>query len=401
MVMDSNDLAEKIHRELVDDLVPFWLQRSLDRERGGFVGRVASDLSVDPSAPKALILNARILWSFSAFYRTLGDADCLHAAQRAFEYLERHFWDPHHGGAYWSVDAAGRPRDEKKKVYGQAFLIYALAEYHRASGEAAPLARAVELFELVERYTRDRRHGGYVETYERDWTVTSDLRLSDTDMNAKKSMNAHLHLLEAFTGLHASWPDAGLRQRLGELLSLFLDHIVDPHEHRFAAFFDDDWTVQSSHISPGHDIEGSWLLWESAEALGDVALADRVRAEALEMARTVLRTGVDADGGVWNELDVPGGSAKDWWPQAEGVVGFLNAFELSGDRAFFDAATGSWRFIQDHVIDRQRGEWHWRVLGDGKVDRALPKISEWKCPYHNGRMCIEAGRRLQRLGSPA
>jgi mannobiose 2-epimerase len=182
-------------------------------------------------------------------------------------------------------------------------------------------------------------------------------------------------------------------------VNLFLAHIVDPREHRFAAFFDDDWTVQSTHISPGHDIEGSWLLCESAEALGDVALGDRVRAEALEMARTVLGAGVDADGGIWNDLGVPGGSAKDWWPQAEGVVGFLNAFELSGDRGFFDAAVRSWRFIQDRVIDRERGEWHWRVLGDGRVDRTLPKISEWKCPYHDGRMCIEAGRRLLRLAA--
>jgi mannobiose 2-epimerase len=117
------------------------------------------------------------------------------------------------------------------------------------------------------------------------------------------------------------------------------------------------------------------------------------------MARTVLGSGVDADGGIWNELHVPGGSAKDWWPQAEGVVGFLNAFELSRDPVFLDAAMRSWSFIRHHVIDRELGEWHWRVLDDGRVDRTLPKISEWKCPYHNGRMCIEAGRRLLRLGA--
>lgn len=396
MVMNSNDLADAIRRELVDNLVPFWLERSFDRQRGGFVGRMASDLTVDPAAPKGLILNARILWSFSAFHRTLGDGDCLRAAHRAFEYVERHFWDAHHGGAYWSVDPAGRPLDTKKKVYGQAFLMYALAEYHRASGESAALARAVDLFELLERYALDRRHGGYVEAYERDWTVASDLRLSDADMNAKKSMNAQLHVLEAFTGLHASWPDPRLRERLGELVGSFLAHIVDGRTHRFAAFFDDDWTIKSSHVSPGHDIEGSWLLWESAEALGDAALVERVRREALAMASTVLRTGVDADGGLWNDLGSSERS-KDWWPQAEAVVGFLNAHELSGEAAYFAAAAAAWAFIADRFVDRQRGEWHWRIRSDGTVDGALPKISEWKCPYHDGRMCIEAGRRLARL----
>jgi mannobiose 2-epimerase len=396
MAMNSTDLADAIRRELVENLVPFWLERSFDRERGGFVGRMASDLTVDPTAPKGLILNARILWSFSAFHRTLGDSDCLRAAQRAFEYLERHFWDARHGGAYWSVDASGRPLDTKKKTYGQAFLTYALAEYHRASGDAAALARALDLFELLERHARDRRHGGYVETYEGDWTPASDLRLSDTDMNAKKSMNAQLHVLEAFTGLHASWPDPRLRQRLAELVGSFLDHIVDARTHRFSAFFDDDWTVKSRHVSPGHDIEGSWLLWESAEALGDVALAERVRTVVLAMASTVARTGVDADGGLWNDL-ASGERTKDWWPQAEAVVGFLNAYELSGDAAYFAAARAAWAFIAQHLVDRERGEWHWRIRGDGTVDPALPKISEWKCPYHDGRMCIEAGRRLARL----
>jgi mannobiose 2-epimerase len=396
MAMKSSALADAIRRELVENLVPFWLERSFDRERGGFVGRMASDLAVDPDAPKGLILNARILWSFSAFHRELGDADCLAAAQRAFEYLERHFWDTHHGGAYWSVDAAGRPLDTKKKAYGQAFLMYALAEYHRASGDAAALARAVELFDLVERYVRDRRHGGYVEAYERDWTPASDMRLSDSDMNAKKSMNAQLHVLEAFTGLHASWPDPRLRQRLTALVGLFLDRIVDGSSHRFFAFFDDDWTVKSAHVSPGHDIEGSWLLWEAAEALGEAAISDRVRPEALAMANTVLCTGIDAGGGLWNDLG-PAGRTKDWWPQAEAVVGFLNAHELSGDPAYFEAAAAAWTFIADRVVDRRRGEWHWRILDDGTVDAAMPKISGWKCPYHNGRMCLEAGRRLARL----
>jgi cellobiose epimerase len=396
-VISRNDLADQIHRELTNDIVPFWLAHSFDRDRGGFVGRLTHDLTVDRDAPKGLILNARILWSFSAFYRRLNDAACLDAAHRAYAYVEEHFWDRDHGGAYWTVDAHGRPLDTKKKVYGQAFLAYALAEYHRATRARAPLQRAVEVFDLLEDRARDRAFGGYVEAYERDWTETAELRLSDADMNEKKSMNAHLHVLEAFTGLHASWPDARLRDRLSALVEIFLGRIVGAGIHRFRPFFGQEWAVKSWHVSPGHDIEGSWLLCEAADAIGDPALSQRVRAEAIAMARVVLLDGVDADGGLPNEIGGSGAraGAKDWWPQAEAVVGFINAHEISGAPEYLRAAAAAWAFIRDRILDPVGGEWRWGIAADGSPDTTQPKISEWKCPYHNGRMCIEAERRLR------
>ena len=397
MVISRNDLADAIHRELTDDIVPFWLAHAFDRDRGGFVGRMANDLTVDRDAPKGLILNARILWAFSAFHLRSRDSACLEAAHRAYAYLEEHFWDRDHGGAYWTVDPGGRPLDAKKKVYGQAFLAYALAEYHRATGARAPLDRAVEVFGLLEDRARDRAFGGYVETYARDWGATSELRLSDTDMNEKKSMNAHLHIVEAFTGLHASWPDGRLRERLADLVEIFLGRIIDPDTHRLRSFFGDDWAVKSSHVSPGHDIEGSWLLCEAADAIGDADLSRRVRAEAVAMAGAVLREGVDADGGLPNEIGSASARAraKDWWPQAEAVVGFLNAHEITGAAEYLRAAAGAWGYIRDRILDRAGGEWLWSVRADGAPDATLPKISEWKCPYHNGRMCLEAERRLR------
>ncbi len=398
---DLGTLAHAVRKELTNDIVPFWLEHSIDQERGGFVARMSNDLMVDREAPKGLILNARILWSFSAFYRRLGDRACLEMAERALDYLERHFWDPTHGGVYWLVDAQGQPHDAKKKVYGQAFFIYALAEYHRATGSPKALARARDVFELVEAKARDERHDGYFETYERDWRLSADLRLSERDLNEKKSMNTHLHVLEAYAALARVWPDARARRRLQSVIEIFLDRIVDPKTGHFRLFFDEDWTVKSDQVSFGHDIEGSWLLCEAADVLGNAALLACTRKNALAMAEAVLRQGVDQDGGVLNETrpSEAHGTVKDWWPQAEAVVGFLNAFELSGDTRYRDAALAAWRFIETKILDHEHGEWFWGLTREGSPDPAQPKISEWKCPYHNGRMCLEVLDRVERLES--
>jgi mannobiose 2-epimerase len=394
-------LADAVRKELTDDIVPFWLGKTVDQERGGFIARLSNDLVVDVLAPKGLILNTRILWSFSAFYRRFGDPACLAMAERALQYLEERFWDATHGGLYWMVDAQGQPYDAKKKVYGQAFFIYALAEYHRATGSKSALARAREVFELLEARARDARHDGYFESYERDWRLSDDLRLSDSDLNEKKSMNTHLHVLEAYASLARVWPDARVRQRLQAVIGVFLDRIVDASTNHFHLFFDEDWSVKSDEVSFGHDIEGSWLLCEAADISGDTAVLTRTRRVALAMAEAVLREGVEADGGVLNEGHPreATGTYKDWWPQAEAVVGFLNAFELSGERRYWDAAQAAWRFIETHILDREHGEWFWGVLRDGRPDPAQPKISEWKCPYHNGRMCLETMDRIERLSA--
>ncbi|MBN2370211.1 MAG: AGE family epimerase/isomerase [Vicinamibacteria bacterium] len=394
-------LSRALMEELRNDIIPFWRTHGPDAERGGFIGQMSNDLKVDQAASKGLILNARLLWSFAAFYLHLGDESCLAIARRAYDYIEERFWDVEHGGAFWLLDPDGQPRDMKKKIYGQAFLVYALSEYHRATGSEKALCRAREVFELVEAHARDVDHDGYLETFERDWQPAEDLRLSDDDLNEKKSMNTHLHVMEAYTNLLRVWPDTRLRARLTALIDLFMRHILDPRGRQFRLFFDEAWTVKSDHISFGHDIEGSWLLCEAAEVIGNPRLLDRVREQALAMADAVWREGRDADGGLFYAASSRGvkDSDKHWWPQAEAVVGFLNAFELSKETRFFEAALASWRFIENRIIDRRHGEWFWRVSRDGAPDPNQPKISEWKCPYHNGRMCIEAAERLERLAT--
>jgi mannobiose 2-epimerase len=394
------DLRQKAEAELLSGILPFWLKYAVDDEYGGFRGQIANDLTIDEQAAKGVILNARILWTFSKAFSVYANPVYLEAARRAYEYLVRFFWDNEFGGVYWMVDYQGNPFDTKKRIYGQAFTVYALAEYYHATGDAEILARALRLVEVIEASGHDPANGGYFETYERDWTLAVDQRLSEVDQDEKKSMNTHLHLLEAYAALLRNHEHSTVRLRLRELIEVFLNHIVDPKTHHFLLFFDEEWRTQSDKVSFGHDIEGSWLLCEAAEILGDTALLESVRAVGLSMAQAVYDQGLDTDGGLLYEAGPTGiiDSDKHWWPQAEAVVGFLNAHELSGRQYFRDAAERSWAFIEEHIIDREHGEWFWLVSKDGVPAAERDKVGPWKCPYHNSRACFETMERLDAHG---
>jgi mannobiose 2-epimerase len=395
-----SELRQRVEAELLSDILPFWLKYAIDEEYGGFRGQIANDLTINPHAAKGIILNARILWTFSKAFSAYGDPVYLNAARRAYEYLVRFFWDNEFGGVYWMVDYQGNPFDTKKRIYGQAFTVYALAEYYHATGDAEILARALRLVEVIEASGHDPANGGYFETYERDWTLAVDQRLSEVDQDEKKSMNTHLHLLEAYAALLRNHEHSTVRLRLRELIEVFLNHIVDPKTHHFLLFFDEEWRTQSDKVSFGHDIEGSWLLCEAAEILGDTALLESVRAVGLSMAQAVYDQGLDTDGGLLYEAGPTGiiDSDKHWWPQAEAVVGFLNAHELSGRQYFRDAAERSWAFIEEHIIDREHGEWFSLVSKDGVPAAERDKVGPWKCPYHNSRACFETMERLDAHG---
>ena len=392
---------DEVERELIERLLPFWMERALDRQGGGFFGQVGADGVPVPDAPKAGLLNARILWTFARAYRRYGTPAYLAMAQRAHGFLVERVRDRRHGGLFWTVDRAGNALEPHKQIYLQAFGIYGLAEYARATGDADALGQAIELHRLVERNARDRRHGGYVEAFERDWSPRPDVRLNPRfDPDVPKTMNTHLHLLEAYAGLARAWPDPTLTARLTDLVRLFVDRIVDSRTGHCRLYFGDDWEPRSDRVSFGHDIEAGWLLVAAARGLHDETLQAAVAPVAIGLARAVLAHGIDDDGGVRCEAG-PGVVTvdhKDWWPQAEAVVGFLDAFELTGDAAFLRTAHRSWCFIREHVIDPAAGEWRWRVRRDG-TSAGLPLVAKWKCPYHNGRMCLEVVRRLARLSA--
>jgi mannobiose 2-epimerase len=392
-----SEFASRVRDQLFGHILPFWTGPALDHEQGGWLAWMSNDLSVDRSQSKGLILNSRILWAFSAVYRAQPQRLYQEMAHRAFEVVMQGFWDPQYGGAFWRLDGGGRVLDDSKKTYGQAFYIYALAEYWKAFGESAALARAKELFELIERHVHDPEAGGYLEVRRRDWSETTDVRLSDKDLNEKKSMNNHLHLLEAYTNLWRVWREPRVECRLRELIELFERRILDAQSGHLQHFFDERWQVRSDTYTFGHDLEASWLLWEAAEVLEDAALFRRVRQVVLRIAEIVLQEGIDSDGGLCYEGNASKviDRRKECWPQAEAVVGFLNAFQLSGNAKYLEAARRVWDYIEQHLVDRVHGEWFWRINADGRPDPELPKVSEWKGPYHGSRACLETLRRLK------
>ncbi|HOW31407.1 MAG TPA: AGE family epimerase/isomerase [Bacteroidales bacterium] len=391
-------LRNACEKELTFNILPFWAGRMKDTENGGFYGRISGENQLIQDAPKGGILNARILWTFSAAYRALGKKEYLDTAQRAKNYLFQHFADKEFGGTYWEVDSKGNPLDTKKQIYSQAFCIYALSEYFRATGEQESLDFAIELFQLIEQYSFDPEYKGYFEAYSRDWKLLDDLRLSDKDANEKKTMNTHLHILEAYTNLYRVWKDAKLSQQLRGLIEVFFEHIVNKKTWHLNLFFDEFWTLKSSDISYGHDIECSWLLFEAAEVLGDEEILKKAGEVCINILRASLE-GLQPDNSLLYEMKANGhtDTQRHWWVQAEAVVGLINGYELTGDKLLAEKAGEVFHYIIDNLVDKQNGEWYWGVYADGSINKIDDKAGFWKCPYHNSRMCLEVMRRAENI----
>ena len=373
--------------EALDQILGYWLK--LRDPRGGYYGEVLSSGEVLRDAPRGVILNARIIWAFSAAYEALREPEYLEAARWACDWFLEHFVDADNGGVYWSVTAAGERLDDKKQLYAQGFAIYGLSEFYKVSGEPKALAAAAALYQIVEDRFADSEHGGYIEALARDFTPLADMSLSAHDINADKTMNSHLHLLEAYANLYRVWPDVSLRDALVRLIDLTCTRVMAPDGH-LRLYFRRNWSVLPGGVSYGHDIETSWLLLECAFATGDVDVVSRVRPYAQAMGRAG-NEGLLPDGSMRYEqlLDGSFDDSRQWWVQAETVVGNLWLWKYHGDVAAADRALSTWAYIRDHLIDRKGGEWFWAILPDGKPDLAQPKAGFWKCPYHNTRMCLE------------
>lgn len=382
-------LASHLKKELTEDILPYW-SKKICKGDTGFYGRISGEEVIDPEAPVGAIMTSRILWTFSNAFRLFRREEYKTMAMQAKSLIINNFYDVEQGGIYWSINPDGTPLDTKKQIYAIAFCIYGLAEWNRASGDEEALELAKKLYRDIEKHSFDTCKNGYFEAFTREWGEIQDMRLSDKDANESKTMNTHLHVLEAYTGLYRVWKDGGLAAQLKNLIGIFLDRILGADAH-LRLFFDDDWNCGYKINSYGHDIEASWLLHEAALVLGDEATIGKVEKEVPRIA-AAAGEGFTAKGGMIYEKDNATGHIdgdRHWWVQAESVVGYFNLWQLTGEPSGLENSIECWEFIRNNLIDRENGEWFWSIRQDGTVNRTDDKAGFWKCPYHNGRMCME------------
>ncbi|NDW13700.1 N-acyl-D-glucosamine 2-epimerase [Bacteroides sp. 214] len=389
--MGIRKLQQEAREVLENNILPYWMNNMVDREQGGFYGRITGEEQLMADADKGSILNARILWTFSAAYRLLGNKEYLATATRAKEYLLQHFIDKQYGGVYWCLNSQGEPVDTKKQIYAIGFAIYGLSEYYRVTNDSEALKHAIALFECIEEHSFDGANNGYFEAFTRTWEEIGDMRLSDKDANERKTMNTHLHILEPYTNLYRVWKDERLKKQLHNLILLFVEKIRDASTGHLNLFFDDTWNVKSSILSYGHDIEASWLIHEAVLLLDDKELTARV-APVVQQIACAASEGISASGGmVYEKNAVTGHTDGDyhWWVQAEAVVGYLSLYQHFKDESALNKAVCCWNFIKENLLDTKYGEWYWSLTAAGVTNRVDDKAGFWKCPYHNGRACLE------------
>ena len=419
-----NGRVDIMKREMQDvlenNILRFWLDQMMDYEHGGFYGRMTHDGELHPEAEKGAILNARILWAFSAAFRVLKHPEYLEAATRAKDYIIEHFIDQEYGGAYWSVDCEGNPLDTKKQFYAIGFMIYGLTEYARATGDREALDYALDLYDCIEEHAFDREHNGYIEACTREWGRIEDMRLSDLDANYPKSQNTHLHIIEPYTNLLRCLKEAQAQEScdyvsaigsvlpvgisvppqtisevegaLRNLVDIFTEKILNKETNHLDLFFGMDWTRGAGHLeSYGHDIECSWLLHEAALVLGDQQVLNKVEPIVQAVAQASAK-GLRPDGSLIHEANLDTGYVDDdlhWWVQAENVVGWYNIWQHFGDEEALNRAEKCWHYIKKQLIDYEHGEWYWSRHANGLLNTKDDKAGFWKCPYHNSRMCLE------------
>lgn len=397
LINRNEDLITQFELELRRNILLFWMNNTLDRENGGFYGAITNNRMIQNQVERSAVLCGRILWTFSTAAMIYKDNEYREVADWAYEYLTTRFWDDRDQGVFWSINRHGQPIQDRKHTYAQAFSIYGLSAYYQATQIPKSLALAKQLFDLIETHTYDPINGGNIECRARDWSHLDDMRLSAIDLNSAKSMNTMLHLMESYAAMYSVWPDPTLKHKLEDLIKVFLTRIIDQDSGHQRLFFDHQWNSIKNHISYGHDIETSWLLLESAEILGDPTLITQARMVSIKMAQAVFDESLGADGTILYEAGPDGHRVleRHWWAHAEAVVGFENAYQISGRTHFKDASQRVWKYIQDHFVDHKDGDWYKLLEQNGAPILSHEKVGPWECPYHHARMCFEMIKRLK------
>ena len=388
--MRLRTLRAEFDNELTGNILPFWIEYAVDPS-GGFYGTVQADGTPVRRDPKGSVLNARILWSFSVAYRCYGLGGYRKIADRAAAYILRHFIDPRYGGVYWSVDADGNMLDGSKHTDAQCYTIYALAEHYAATGSEESLEAAKSLFQALQAHVYDAENGGWTDLFARDWSLPAENRGA-----GRRTANTYIHIVEACTSLYRVWPAAEVREALEELVDTFNGRFYDAATRHYVNYCDAEWKPVAASEGFGLDIEASWLVGEGAKALGDQARLARANEISLAVLGSALTEGLTADGVLKTSHSARGFSGGyEWWPQCEAIIGCTNAWQLTGEEHYLESARQLWDYVKSHFVDSDAGGW-FKSLRDDGTPTGAPKISQWNCPYHNTRLCIEMISRLTR-----
>lgn len=387
------DIQTRMRKEVVanvkDSVIPFWMDNAV-APGNGFYGAVLRDGTPVADAPRGGVLNARILWSFSAAYRMFGDESYLRLANRSQRYFMDTFIDKVNGGVYWLVNPDGEVLNASKYTYAMTYAIYGLAEHYLATGNDESLQTAISLYRILEEKGREPLHDGYVESFTEDWKQQDKY-----DNNAPKTMNAHLHVLEAYTLLYQCWKDNELKERLEFCVDLFMNRIYDPSRKHFNLFFDNEWNSLVEMDSYGHDVEAGWLLCEAARTLEDQNLIKRTNQLALDVTGACLAEGMSDKGYmIYDKKGERKTKHASWWGQIETMIACINAWQISGDEAWLQSADTVWSFVENKMVDKEYGEWYSDCF-DGEPNKDAPKVSMWRCPYHTVRLGVEVYNRLK------
>lgn len=383
----------------LDRVLSWWAARMISPRTGRIVGTILnSGLPDDTSSVRGIYLS-RILWAFSRAAAYSSEPRLSEIADHAADQLVTDFIDVETGGVLWETDHAGKPLDGRKQCYALAFALYGLSAYYRVSKRTDIADVAASLFHQIEARFRDPVHGGYWEAFTRNWDALDDVRLSDKDQSSPKSMNTHLHVMEAYAEYYRATGSEPVRQAMATLVDLFTDRIVDDKRGHLRMFWSADWCDESLTESFGHDIEASWLTWEAVNLVGDPEQIARARMTVLRLAESCATEGVGRSGEIYDEYDHVSGhinTTRIWWVQAEGLVGFLNAYQMTGKAEYRRRVMELWRFVNDHVIDRDGGEWRWFSSLD-TTEESPYWGGPWKSCYHNVRTLIECLERIHSI----
>jgi len=386
-----SELRAVAEHMLTEEILPFWM-RIQDVEKGGFFGLVRNAGLVDTKAPKGVILHSRILYTFADAYRVTGIEAYLQAADHAYRFLIEKAIDRSYGGLFWMLDYSGNPLQDFKHSYNQAFGIYALATYARAGGNPEALTYAMDLYRLLE--MKWRTPTGYLEQLSRDYFPVNNEELSENGIIADRTMNTVLHVMEAYTVLYEATHDAGVLDALRFSVSCLTEAMYNKDRERLEVFFDANLTSLLDLHSYGHDIEASWLIDRAVETIGDDELRNRVAPMTKSLYAHVMRKAYTPRGVYFECENGATDTKRDWWVQAESVVGILHdAGKEHFPTMHLEAIAAILEYIENEIRNPS-GEWYWTTYENGSHDEKRELAGPWKCPYHNGRMCIEIMRRI-------